>query len=97
MGGTLNQPVPLVVADSGAPGLAPSGAIPVALYGGGWGGTSGEVRHDNAGGYDYTGRADTGVSESDSGWVVTRVSMVSPPVVARASGSWDDRAILIYT
>lgn len=63
----------------------------------GGGGSASEVRADTTGTYSYMGTAPNGTAESASGWAVTRITLVSPPVIETASGAWDDRASLSYS
>jgi hypothetical protein len=64
---------------------------------GGGGGGIGEIRHDQAGGYDYMGSAPKDTIESAAGWSLTRITLTSPVVVETASGSWDNRVSATYT
>jgi len=64
---------------------------------GGGGGLTREVRHDNDGTYDYVGNAPDATAESASGWIVTRITMTSPPVVTHGTGTWTGRAGLTYS
>lgn len=61
------------------------------------GGGIGEVRSDTTGGFNYMGSAPTGTIESAAGWSLTRIQLVSPPVVGHATGAWTDRTTLTYT
>ena len=65
---------------------------------GGSGGTSNEIRHETAGGYDYTGVAPLDSSESASVWTITRITLTaSPPTVGVATGAeWVNRATETY-
>lgn len=55
-----------------------------------------QVKHDTVGGFDYIGTAAVGAATSATGWAVTRVSLVSPPVVTHSTGVWDSHTSLTY-
>jgi hypothetical protein len=56
------------------------------------------VRHDTAGGYDYTGSAAAGTADSASTWTITRINLASPATAPKhATGAWTGRTGLTYS
>jgi hypothetical protein len=58
-----------------------------------------ELRHSFQTPYDYCGTAPDGTLESNTGWSITRITVAAngSTLVQTGTGSWDNRASLIYT
>jgi hypothetical protein len=58
-----------------------------------------ELRHSFQTPYDYCGTAPDGTLDSSTGWSITRITVAAngSTLVQTGTGSWDNRASLIYT
>jgi hypothetical protein len=43
------------------------------------------------------GSAAAGTAEGSTGWTVTRITLTSPPVIEDGTGTWTDRAAIVYS
>lgn len=101
VGDASADPQPFSVGTNGyvltADSAEPLGVKWAPSSGGGGGGSLGEIRHAQAGLYDYMGTAPVSTSESDPTWSLTRITLTSPVVVETATDSWDNRATATYS
>lgn len=57
-------------------------------------------RHDNAGGYDYCGKAASGTADSTAAWTITRILVASDGTTTRTTATnvaWTNRLTATYT